>query len=109
MLQKDAEELAAAFGVPKKKMMASWLASLNYVRNSAAHHARLFNRKLQNAPSRPKLGTVPVLDPLSAAGAPKADFGTYNALAIIACLLRSIEPQPSWILKQANLFRNCTR
>jgi abortive infection bacteriophage resistance protein len=105
MLQKDSEELAVAFGVPRKKTMTSWLASLNYVRNVAAHHARLFNRKLQNAPSRPKSGTVKVLDHLSAPGAPKADFGTYNALAIIAYLLRSIEPQPSWVRKQADLFR----
>ncbi|MGO2029779.1 MAG: Abi family protein [Glutamicibacter ardleyensis] len=105
MLQKDSEELAAAFGVPRKKMMASWLASLNYVRNVAAHHARLFNRKLQHAPSRPKTGAVQLLDHLSAPEAPKADFGTYNALAIIAYLLHSIEPEPSWARKQAELFR----
>lgn len=105
MLQKDAEELAAAFGVPRKKMMTSWLASLNYVPNAAAHHARLFNRKLQHAPSRPKVGTVQVLDHLSLPGAPKADFGTYNALAIIAYLLQSISPEPGWARKQAELFR----
>ena len=48
--QKDAEEIAGAFAVPTKTLMSSWLASLNYVRNVAAHHARLYNRKLQNAP-----------------------------------------------------------
>ena len=64
MNQKDAEEIAAAFGVPTKKLMTSWLASLNYVRNVAAHHSRLFNRKLQNAPSRPKAGQIPSLDHL---------------------------------------------
>lgn len=46
--QQDAEEIALAFGAPTKKIMVSWLASLNYVRNMAAHHARLFNRKLQH-------------------------------------------------------------
>lgn len=96
MLQKDAEELAHAFGVPTKKMMISWLASLNYVRNVSAHHARLFNRKLQNAPSRPPVGAVPILDHLRTPGAPKEDFGTYNALAVIAYLLRSIDPEPAW-------------
>ncbi|WP_413456345.1 Abi family protein [Glutamicibacter sp. FR1] len=96
MLQKDAEELAAAFGVPRKKMMASWLASLNYVRNVAAHHARLFNRKLQNAPSRPAAGAIPVLDHLRAENAPKQDFGTYNALAVIAYLLQTVDPECGW-------------
>lgn len=105
MLQKDAEELAAAFGVPKKKVMISWLASLNYVRNVAAHHARLFNRKLQNAPSRPAAGAIPVLDHLRAPDAPKEDFGTYNALAIIAYMLRSVEAERSWALRLAELFR----
>ena len=50
--QQDAEEIALAFGAPTKRIMVSWLASLNYVRNVAAHHARLFNRKLQHAPAR---------------------------------------------------------
>lgn len=105
MLQKDAEELAGAFGVPKKRTMTSWLASLNYVRNVAAHHARLFNRKLQNAPSRPTVGSVPVLDHLRAPDAPKEDFGTYNALAVIAYLLLSIEEEPAWAGRIAELLK----
>lgn len=105
MLQKDAEELARAFGVPTKKVMISWLASLNYVRNVAAHHARLFNRKLQNAPSRPSVGTVPLLDHLRARDTPKEDFGTYNALAVIAYLLLSIEAEPGWSRRLVELLR----
>ena len=46
-----------------------------------------------------------MLDHLSAPGAPKADFGTYNALAIIAYLLQSIDLEPNWARKQADLFR----
>lgn len=106
MLQKDAEELAKAFGVPLKKTMASWLASLNYVRNVAAHHARLFNRKLQNAPSRPRAGSMPLLDHLRTPSAPKQAFGTYNALAVIAYLLRSIETEPVWASQLAELMRS---
>lgn len=89
--QQDAEEIAEAFGVPTKKIMVSWLASLNYVRNAAAHHARLFNRKLQNAPARPKVGQVPLLDHLRDAETAKGVFGSYNALAVIGYLLRSID------------------
>jgi hypothetical protein len=57
----------------------------------AAHHARLFNRKLQHAPARPKAGQVPVLDHLRDEQTAKGVFGTYNALAVIAYLLPSIE------------------
>jgi abortive infection bacteriophage resistance protein len=105
MRQQDAEELASSFGVPNKKLMTSWLASVNYVRNAAAHHARLFNRKLQNAPSRPSTGIVPILDHLRAPDAPKGDFGTYNALAIIGYLLRSIEGERAWAGKLSELLR----
>ncbi|OYO14037.1 Abi family protein [Enemella evansiae] len=105
MNQKDAEEVARAFGVPGKRMMASWLASLNYVRNVSAHHARLFNRKLQNAPSRPKIGQIPVLDHLRDSESAKQVYGTYNALAVIAYLLPSIEARSTWSAQLASLLR----
>ncbi|WP_454860163.1 Abi family protein [Promicromonospora soli] len=92
----DAKEIAEAFRVPTKRLMASWLASVNYVRNVAAHHARLFNRKLQYAPSRPKAGLVPLLDHLRSEDTPKGVFGVYNALAVIAYLLRSIDGDTEW-------------
>ncbi|MFT3970491.1 MAG: hypothetical protein QM695_09470 [Micropruina sp.] len=82
------------------------LASLNYVRNVAAHHSRLFNRKLQHAPARPKSGQIPVLDHLRDEGTAKGVFGTYNALAVIAHLLPSIEPGSDWAEQMAALLRD---
>ncbi len=99
LLDDDASEIARAFDVPTKKVMASWLASLNYVRNVAAHHARLFNRKLQYAPRRPSRGTVPLLEHLHEGTTAKDKFGIYSALAVIAYLLRSIEPDCDWTLR----------
>lgn len=104
MLQPHAEELATAFGVPRKKLMGSWLASLNYVRNVSAHHSRLFNRKLQNAPGRPPVGLIPLLDHLRDTDAPKGEFGTYNALAVIAYLLPAIHVESTWAQRVAELF-----
>lgn len=105
MNQKDAEEIATAFGVPTKRLMASWIASLNYVRNVAAHHARLFNRKLQYAPSRPRVGQIPALDHLRDEETAKGAFGTYSALAVIAHLLSSIEAGTEWAPQLAALLR----
>lgn len=104
--QRHAKEIATAFGVPTKKLMARWLASLNYVRNVAAHHARLFNRKLQNAPSRPKEGHVPLLNHLRDEETAKSVFGTYNILAVIAYLLPSIEADTEWATQLAALLRD---
>jgi abortive infection bacteriophage resistance protein len=91
-----ATKIAHAYGAPSKKVMASWIASLNYVRNVAAHHARLFNRKLVAAPSRPPVGTVALLDHLRDESTAKAIYGLYNALAVTAYLLRSIDTQSGW-------------
>jgi abortive infection bacteriophage resistance protein len=72
----------------------------------AAHHARLFNRKLQNAPSRPKIGQIPLLDHLRASEHAKQVYGTYSALAVIAYLLPFIDPDAGWVSRVANLLRD---
>ncbi|GAA2105816.1 Abi family protein [Brevibacterium salitolerans] len=105
MKQVDAEQIASAFEVPTKKLMASWLASLNYVRNVAAHHGRLYNRSLQYAPARPKIGQIPALDHLRDEETTKGTFGTYNALAVIAYLLRTIDSGSDWPLRLAALLQ----
>lgn len=105
MHQQDAEEIALAFRVPTKKIMTSWLASLNYVRNVAAHHSRLFNRKLQHAPARPKAGQIRVLDHLRDEETAKGVFGTYNALAVIAYILPSIDTDSDWAKQLTALLR----
>jgi abortive infection bacteriophage resistance protein len=104
LTDEDAQEIAAAFGAPSKKVMSSWLASTNYVRNVAAHHARLFNRKLQNAPRRPKRGLVPLLDHLSEDTMSKGAFGTYNVLAVIAYLLRAVDEDSGWTGRLVDLL-----
>jgi abortive infection bacteriophage resistance protein len=96
-LQNDlSTTIANAYSVPTKKIFGSWIASINYVRNVAAHHARLFNRKLVAAPSRPRPGRIPLLDHLRDAEGAKAEFGVYNALAVMAYLLRTIDPECQW-------------
>ncbi len=56
-LQNDlASKIAAAYAAPSKRMLGSWISSVNYIRNVSAHHARLFNRKLVAAPRAPRQG-----------------------------------------------------
>lgn len=85
-----ATRIAQSYQVPTKRLMASWTASLTYVRNVAAHHARLFKRKLVDTPKRPKTALIPVLDHLSQDNFAKSHFGVYNVLAVMAYLTRSI-------------------
>jgi abortive infection bacteriophage resistance protein len=99
-----ATEVAHSFCVPTKRLMASWLATLNYVRNIAAHHARLFNRKLVTAPKRPRPAEVPLLAHLSESEAPK-QFGVYSALAVMAYILRSTHIDEEWPGRVRSLLR----
>ena len=100
-----ATEIASAFGVPSKNLLQSWIATVNYVRNVAAHHARLFNRKLVSAPKRPKGDAVPLLAHLTQGEAPK-QFGTYSALAVMAYLLETVHPGHEWSARTATLLRS---
>jgi len=100
-----ATEIATSFGAPSKRMMSSWLSSLNYVRNVSAHHARLFNRKLVTAPARPTGEQVPLLGHLKEATSAKQVFGVYNALAVMAYLLRSIDAGSGWPGRIVDLIR----
>ena len=99
-----ATEIAAAYGAPSKKVMGSWISSLNYVRNVSAHHARLFNRKLVSAPARPSYEQVPLLGHLKDAASAKQVFGLYNALAVMSYLLRSIDANSGWPSRVVDLI-----
>ncbi|MBG6182022.1 abortive infection bacteriophage resistance protein [Arthrobacter sp. CAN_A1] len=102
-----ATEIATAYGVPAKRVMSSWVASLNYVRNVAAHHARIFNRKLVIAPKRPGKGRIALLDHLRDEESSKQVFGLYNGLAVMAYLLRSIEPADNgWAVRVTGLINS---
>ncbi|MET3367488.1 UNVERIFIED_CONTAM: abortive infection bacteriophage resistance protein [Jeotgalibacillus campisalis] len=101
-----ASEIAEAYKVPSKRIMASWIASLNYVRNVAAHHARLFNRKLVTSPKRPPKGQVPLLDHLRDQSSSKEVLGLYNALAVIAYMLRSIGAEDGWPKRLVSLLES---
>lgn len=76
-----------------------------YRPGTTMHHARLFTRKLQHAPARPKAGQAPPLDHLRDAQTAKGVFGTYNALAVIAYLLPSIEADTEWPKRLATLLQ----
>lgn len=99
-----ATEIAATYGAPSKRIMSSWIASLNYVRNVSAHHARLFNRKLVSAPKRPGKGHAPLLDHLKDEESSKQVFGLYNVLAVMAYLLHSIDPECGWVGRVVSLL-----
>lgn len=80
----DQNIIAARHGAPDGKTFAKWLRSLNFMRNIAAHHARMWNTNV--------LEVAPV--PASWPEMPNARPFFY--FCIMQQLLRTICPNSSW-------------
>ena len=52
MLIPDKDRVCAHWKIPRSVML-SWLRTLTFIRNTCAHHARLWNRELACAPTMP--------------------------------------------------------
>lgn len=50
LVEKDQDLIAERYGVSNGRVFASWLRSLNYLRNVCAHHSRLWNRNIIDQP-----------------------------------------------------------
>ena len=82
-------------------ILSSWLESLTFVRNTCAHHARLWNRELTIKPKMPRKIKKQWLS------IPPADVGRiYLILAIIQFLLREIGDDGNFYLQIKSLIDN---
>lgn len=90
----DKTTLAAKYGVPDWQVMETWLRSLNFVRNVAAHHSRLWNKNLVDQPKLPKAGEIAEFDPL--VGQPDITSRVYVVLCILVYFMRRISPNSTW-------------
>ena len=86
--------IAIKYGVPDWQVMESWLRTLNFVRNVAAHHSRLWNKNLVDQPKMPKRGDIPEFDPLI--GMPDISTRLYVALFMMMYFMHRVSPHSSW-------------
>lgn len=99
----DKREIAAKYGISDWQIMESWLRALNFVRNVAAHHSRLWNKNLIDQPKLPKRGDIPQFDPLIG----KQDIASrlYVMLCIMSFFMRRICPNSSWPQRVSQLLK----
>lgn len=84
--------VAKHFGVAET-VLESWLECLAYVRNSCAHHMRLWNRKLPKSPLKPQKTDYTWIEYLPQ---PDKQNRLYLVLVIIQYLLKSFIPNSSF-------------
>jgi abortive infection bacteriophage resistance protein len=53
MRETEQDSIASQYGISNGRVFASWLRSLNYLRNVCAHHSRLWNRNIVDQPKLP--------------------------------------------------------
>ena len=85
------QSLAAEYGVADR-VLASWLGTLNQVRNLCAHHARLWNRAFGIKPMIPRRNKHPDWhQPV-----PITDDRLFGVLTMLHYLLKQVAPQSRW-------------
>jgi abortive infection bacteriophage resistance protein len=89
----DQAALAQHFGVSRPDVMVSWLRTINYLRNIAAHHSRLWNRNIVDQPKMPRPGEAPIFD---AVRGEMTVERVYPSLCVIAYLLEQDCPGSGW-------------
>ncbi|RYF56990.1 MAG: Abi family protein [Comamonadaceae bacterium] len=99
LMQKDRDDIAASFdlrdnsGAGHGAALVSWMKNLNYVRNTCAHHSRLWNRNIDVQVSGRHLTTIP---DLQHAASPVTTKRVYASLAVLAYLLEHVDPRSNW-------------
>lgn len=93
---RDVQDAVADACKLRAPQLASWLKVLNLVRNTCAHHGRLFNRVHTITPKLPRLGTHPDLDTAAA-----EESRTFCQLTLIQFLLDRLQAGRKTLLPAA--------
>lgn len=90
----EQDAISSRYGLTNGRVFATWLRSLNYLRNVCAHHSRLWNRNIVDQPKLPSATEVPWVAPFE--GNTHAKARCYLLICILQHLLQVINPTSSW-------------
>lgn len=94
MKYSDKTAISNKYGLADPTIFASWVRSINFVRNVCAHHNRLWNRVLIDQPKMPKKGEIPQLDHVIKDS--NILTKVYAVAAILRHMMKIINPSSSW-------------
>lgn len=94
MREAEQDAIAREYGVSNGRVFATWLRSLNYLRNVCAHHSRLWNRNIVDQPKLPSAAEMPWVVAFEANTHARARC--FMLVVISRHLLQVIHPRSSW-------------
>ncbi|MFF0491410.1 Abi family protein [Nocardia sp. NPDC004068] len=95
--QPQRNSIASDFGIWTDRLegdgaaLVSWVAHLNSIRNTCAHHARLWNRNIEK-----QLGRLDGIGDLAHASGARSRARIYASLAVLAYLVARLDPRSTW-------------
>ncbi|WP_308185928.1 Abi family protein [Neisseria polysaccharea] len=93
----EQDEISMKYGVANGRIFASWLRSLNHLRNVCAHHCRLWNRDIKDQPKLPPTDSLAWLSVFpKKENQEQAKARCFLLLLICKHLLSIINPSSSW-------------
>lgn len=100
MREAEQDAIAGQYGVSNGRIFATWLRSLNYLRNVCAHHSRLWNRNMVDQPRLTPAAEHPWVAPFEADA--HAQARCFLLLTITRHLLQVVNPRSSWPARMRN-------
>jgi abortive infection bacteriophage resistance protein len=94
MREAEQDAVSSKYGIASGRVFASWLRSLNYLRNVCAHHSRLWNRNMTDQPKKPGQEETPLFE--HAWGNSHIQARPFLLLCIAQYLLMTINPTSTW-------------
>lgn len=94
MREAEQDAIANQYGVSNGRIFATWLRSLNYLRNVCAHHSRLWNRNIVEQPRLPPTSEAPWVAPFEASDHARARC--FLLLRLTCHLLCAVNPNSRW-------------
>lgn len=94
MREAEQNAIACQYGLNNGRIFATWLRSLNYLRNVCAHHGRLWNRNIVEQPRLPSSAELPWVPAFE--NNEHARARCFLLLRMTCQLLRVINPRSTW-------------
>jgi abortive infection bacteriophage resistance protein len=95
MESRDRNRLGRKFGAVDGETLKSWLRAFNFVRNVAAHHSRLWNRRNTEILLLPTIERCRWLEPLHKDTEGQSKI--FGALSCLILMMRQISPDSDWL------------
>ena len=94
MCEEAQDSISTQYGISNGRTFATWLRSLNYLRNVCAHHSRLWNRNIVEQPKLPEAEELVWVEAFELDT--HARSRCFLQLCMIKQLLKVIHPNSSW-------------